>query len=299
MGKLSGDPEQRWFTIYVHTNDADPRGSGDRPTEGKQYVGMAIHSIRDIEHRFPDVAHRAMKARWRNETRCPQLIGQVIRKFGKEHFRSEIVDVVLGQDAAKQAETEWATKFDSYEPRGYNRRKCGIVGNLTFEERSEFCKLGWAKIPIEQKREFVRKAKKTLGPDGRSAAGSKRAVTVGHEKMSLTTKKVWEARDSEERASIAAKRIENMDFVAAANKAVIAKGPEGLSAASNKAKDTMGAKGMSRRARKGHFTKWQHAIELAFAARDYAKIGKILRTSFAAMARWETERLSKSPIAAE
>ena len=146
------DPETRWFTIYVHTCDADPRASGDRPTEGKQYVGQAAHSLRDIERGFTDTAERAMQTRWRHKQgEKKSALAFAVREFGADRFRHEVVDIVLGQEAANRAEDEWITKLDSLEPRGYNRRRGGQYA-LTYEERSEFCKVGWAKIPVEQRK---------------------------------------------------------------------------------------------------------------------------------------------------
>jgi hypothetical protein len=263
------DPESRWFTIYVHTCDADPRGSGERPTEGKQYVGQVIHDITHVNRGYADVAERAMRRRWGHECREESVLGRAVRQFGAERFTHKIVDIVLGQTSANRVEEEWADKLDCYEPRGYNRRRAGLQGYVvTYEERSEFCKLGWAKIPIERRREIIRNGQNTLGPEGLSKRAFRRAKSMGSEKLSAAISKGHVARGPEGQAAAAAKRIQNMDFCAASQKAMI----------------TLGAEGMSRRANKIWNARWNKALKLAEECGDLEKAEKI-RASIDAAAR--------------
>jgi len=259
MGKLSGDPEQRWFTIYVHTCDADPRGGGERPTDGKQYVGQAMHSLRDIERGFPDVAKRAMMARWSHKQREESVLSRAVQRFGAENFRHDVLDVVFGQTAANKAEGEWATKLDCYEPRGYNRRKAGQQYRLSHEEHSEFCKRGWAAIPVEQKMDSIRRGQKTLGPKGLSLRSTRRAVTMGPKKLSASISKGHVTRGPDGQAAAIAKRIENMDFFASSRKAMVTMGPEGLRGRANSVWDS----------------RWAKALKLAEESGDYEAVEKI------------------------
>ena len=72
-------------------------------------------------------------------------------------------------------------------------------------------------------------------------------------------KGVWESRSAEERKAIAAKRIENSDLSAAAQKAIVTLGPEGL----------------SDRAHSGWDARWAKALKLAEDSGNLEKIEEI------------------------
>jgi hypothetical protein len=230
---MDGDPEKRWFTIYAHTCDIDPRGSGERPTEGKQYVGQTVHGVQN----YPDAAERAMMRRWRQHCREKTVFARAIRRLGPERFQHKIVDVVLGQTAANYAEIEWAEKLDSYEPRGYNRRMAGLQGAVTLAERSEFTRRGKSLVPPEERRASTLRGQQTLGPEGRRARSLKTNETIGPER----------------RKEIARKRAATIDYVQigkAISAGQRALGFEYLSARSLRGKATMGPERRSEAVRK-------------------------------------------------
>jgi hypothetical protein len=253
------DAERRWYTIYVHTCLQDPRGSGDRPQDGKQYIGQTVHAIGTESD--PDRVERAMFRRWNQHCRDPRsssLLSRAIRKFGKEVFTHEVVAVVFGQTSANQVEIEYAEKFDCYEPRWYNRRKAGVQGLITFEERSEFVRRGKQAVPAELRREAARKARETLGPEGTRAriqASYRAYMALGHEA----------------RSAIAYKRSATIDWekvgrsISAGRKAL---GFEKLSAASIKGKRTMGPERCSEAVRKSARTLGPEGRRLRKLKRD-------------------------------
>jgi len=276
MGALH-NPEQRWFTIYVHTCDAD---------NGKRYVGQVVHSLQDIERGYPNVAERAVGRRWKQECRENTVLGRAIRKFGAASFRREIVVTVLGLAAANIAENEWAAKLNSYEPSGYNRRKAGLQGyKLSFEERSELCKLGWAAVPKEEKQRFIRKALETLGPEGLSLRAFRRAAGMGHEKLRAAILKGHRTRGSEGWRIAMEKRSQTMDFSAASKKAMITLGQEGRNRRARKIVESIGPDGIRERAYKTGMTKILQSLRRALETRNLAELRRLLSLGFSVSMR--------------
>ncbi len=271
MGKLT-DPESRWFTIYVHTCGVDG---------GKRYVGQVVHSVQDIERGLPNVSERAVERRWRQECREPTVLGRAIRKFGTDSFCRKIVAVVLGFSAANRVEAEWATKLNSYEPNGYNRRRAGLQGfKISFEERGNLCRAGWAAKPAEDRKQGIRKALETLGPEGRSRRARIRAATMGHEKLSDSIRKGHAKRSPESKLNATIKRKQTMNFSAASQKAMITMGPEGLRQRARKTVEVLGPDGIRERAAKTALTKILRSLKRAVTTRNYKELRRLLSLGF-------------------
>jgi hypothetical protein len=264
------DAEKRWFAIYVHTCDDDPRGSGERPNDGKQYVGQAMHALRDP---IECASERAMRTRWRHKCRedgGKTLLAVAVRRFGADRFRHEIVAVVLGQDEANRVEDEWILRLDSLEPRGYNRKRGGQF-EMTHEERSDFCKRGWAAVPAEARKAKAAKAMETLGEAGRSRRARIRAERLGHERLREIILKGHMTMGAEGRARLHAKRVANTDFKALARKII----------------ETIGPDGVRRRAQLIWRSKWTKAIAAAEASGDVERANRIRARMDAAVRMWE------------
>jgi hypothetical protein len=327
---MKTDPESRWFTIYVHTCDADPRSSGDRLGKGKQYVGQVVHLLGDAS----DTPELAMKRRWRAKRYERSLIGHTVRQFGTKNFRHEILDTVLGQTAANLAEAEWAEKLDTYEPHGYNRRKCGTQGALTFEERSAFGRIARRKgmetlgpegrsaamykaketLGPEGRKAISRKAMETLGPEGRSAAAQKAKETLGPEGRKSATRKANETKGPEGRSAAVRKALKTMGpkgrharalksnmtsgpdgRSARVRRANATRGPEGRRASALKGIETQGPEGLKQRLYKAWDVRWFKALRLALAQKDFVRAIGVLKACLYATMR----RLAEDPLFGE
>jgi len=263
-----GDPENRWFSIYVHTCVLN----------GKQYVGQAVHCLLDIQRGFSNIAERAVRRRWKQKCRENTLLGRTVRELGADNFRHEIVEQVFGQTATNLAEEKWITSLGTLEPAGYNR-KTGGQRAFSAEELSNLCKRGRASMSIEQRKQAARKAQETLGQEGLHLRAVRRAETMGPEKLSAAIRKGHETRGEEGRRLAQQRRIAAIGrdgFVAAVKKMNETLGPEGRRARSLSVAKSLGAAGLSEKAVKGHYTKRLGYLRQALAARDRFEIRRLL-----------------------
>lgn len=249
---MEGDPEKRWFTIYVHTCDLDPRGSGERPTEGKQYVGQAVHTAEDFTFGCSDVdvAERAMMRRWRQKIGKPShLLAKAVMRFGAESFRHEVKFVVFGQTAANMTEVRLRLELDTLVPHGYDKREKGQTP-ISFGELSDACSRGKKAMGPERRSAARRKANETMGPERRSAAARKGKERMGLERRRAAGRKAAETSGPEKRRDIRRQQIETLGpegLHRAAVRGAEAKGIEGRRTAARKAIETMGSEGLRNR----------------------------------------------------
>lgn len=112
------EPELRWFTIYVITNNVD----------GKQYVGQAISHIK-IKNKYkpygPEgrlIAH-FREANSNKEHQCTYL-NNAIREHGEENFTVETI-YKCSKKRVDELEIKAIQDYDSMFPNGYNIMRGG------------------------------------------------------------------------------------------------------------------------------------------------------------------------------
>lgn len=95
----------------------------------KNYVGQTYQSI---EKRFD---RHCSEARWRNTKKMPIVLA--IKKYGREHFRVELLEALednVAQSIVDAKEVEWGMRLNCLSPNGYNLklgRGKGTVSNTT------------------------------------------------------------------------------------------------------------------------------------------------------------------------
>lgn len=105
--------------IYKITNDIND----------KIYVGQ---TSKTIEERF---ARHCAEARWKNVKRMPIVLA--IRKYGKEHFKIEMLEKVSDctQFDVDNREIFWSAELNTMSPWGYNLKVGKSCGKLSEESK--------------------------------------------------------------------------------------------------------------------------------------------------------------------
>lgn len=81
---------------------------------GKVYIGQTIQEP---------------KKRWNVEDQSNQEIGKAVRKYGKENFKNEIIDIAKDRNELNQKERYWIKYYDSNNSdKGYNKTQGGSGG---------------------------------------------------------------------------------------------------------------------------------------------------------------------------
>jgi hypothetical protein len=156
-----------------------------------------------------------------------------IRKYGRDAFTHEVLEVVDTSVAADEAERAWISRLSTIAPNGYNLRTGGsranrlvsergkramsdamkawhasktpeerrelsrraglISASASPEERRERSRRAHAATTPEQMREASRKGNATLGPEGRSERSRRCNASLTPEQRSARSAKMWAA----------------------------------------------------------------------------------------------------------
>jgi group I intron endonuclease len=111
-------PEDRWYVIYVITNNVD----------NKQYVGQAVSHIKIKEKYIPYGAEGRLLAHFReaNSKKVHQCayLNNAIRDHGKENFTVKTL-VECEKEQVDELEIKYIQEFNSMFPHGYNIMRGG------------------------------------------------------------------------------------------------------------------------------------------------------------------------------
>lgn len=104
---------------------------------GKCYVGKTTQSLECRIERHLD-------------GKGSQLVSQAINKYGRDNFRSEILEELLTIEELNLREMFWIKHYDSVSPNGYNLTVGGDGGDT------------WTLLPIERRLEIIQKNRERL-----------------------------------------------------------------------------------------------------------------------------------------
>ena len=129
------------FTLYMHTHV----GTNEAPGSGKRYIGLT---------------RKTMEFRWRrghvNNARMgsEQPFHRAIRKYGEHAFSHEVLEQVVGVEAANAAEVKWIAHYNSADLTvGYNLDAGGTAHNHNEESKrkiGEASRERWANMTPEE-----------------------------------------------------------------------------------------------------------------------------------------------------
>lgn len=156
-------------TIYCHTHTASQ----------KRYVGQTV---------------QAMSYRWKQHVSAARRGGngplhRAIRKYGADAFVAEVLETVIGHDAANEAEGWWISHFGStISHLGYNLAAMGRTAPRSAELRAKMRDVarkreaamapdqkraramrGFAGLPPEQRSEIAKRREANLRPEIKAA----------------------------------------------------------------------------------------------------------------------------------
>ena len=198
--------ETRRHIIYCHTNNVD----------GLRYVGQTV--CRSAK----TTPEKAIDERWGRGYQTSKRFFNVIRKYGRGIFTSEVLEIVVGQTAANAAEPKWIIKLGTLSPNGYNLDLGGRNGSLrhpetrlkmsammrermaalTPEQRAAPRAAQLAASTHEQRQAVGRKAKETMGPERLKAMARKREDAIAPGRRSAIVRATWALKSPEERRAI-------------------------------------------------------------------------------------------------
>lgn len=164
------------FTIYCHTCTVT----------GKKYVGQT---------------RKTMKTRWTEHVSAAfsfvgcQALGRAIRKYGRDNWTHEVIEICTSQDDANIAEAKWIAQLNTIAPLGYNLDLGGVVPRHP---------------DVGDKIRITRAAKSPEWQTNQNRllreAHSKFLATTSTDERSVRAKAVWAIKTQEERSAIAQKR---------------------------------------------------------------------------------------------
>lgn len=144
------------FTIYCHTHRAT----------GRRYVGQTS---------------QGMRRRWNTHVAGSRFgeqgrFARALRKYGRDSFDHEVLDVVATENGANVAERAWIAHYQSSDPRfGFNIDLGGRDQRKFSEETKEKLRASalarWARTSDEERRAHMQHANAAMTPERRSRIG--------------------------------------------------------------------------------------------------------------------------------
>lgn len=145
-------------------------------TNGKQYVGCAVHQLKKRMHgHFHAAAHGNRRPLY-----------AAMRKHGIDSFETSVIDIATSLDELYEKERKWIAKLNTKVPNGYNLTDGGegTVGHEFTQLQRE--RLSQAHVGLKQSAETIEKRAATR-------RGYKYS-TETRQRISLAIKKHWELR---------------------------------------------------------------------------------------------------------